>query len=369
MPIPPLIMNLLCWNCRGLGNPRSVRQLRKWSDHYAPDIVFVSETMINRIEVEALKSRLGFSNAFGVASVGRAGGLCIFWRAEVSFSLVSYSQHHICGDVEDGEKKWRFVGVYGWAREEEKHHTWTLLRHLCEDSVLPILLGGDFNEILCYAEKEGGVDRVRREMTNFRDTLDNLALRDLGYVGSQFTWERGRSPSTCIRERLDRFVCSGSWLDLYPSSVVEHTVRYKSDHSAIVIRPHKVRMPTGKTRRIFFETSWLLDEECEAVVRDNWTGTAGEVFPGRVASMAQSLLGWSANKFKNLGKQIEAVEKRLRRTQEQPISFSACQVCVSLEKQLDDLNAKQEAYWYLRSRVSEVRDGDKNTKYFHHKAS
>ena len=48
-------MNLLCWNCRGLGNPWSVRQLRRWSSFYAPDIVFVSETMINKNDVEALK--------------------------------------------------------------------------------------------------------------------------------------------------------------------------------------------------------------------------------------------------------------------------------------------------------------------------
>lgn len=36
---------------------------------------------------------------------------------------------------------------------------------------------------------------------------------------------------------------------------------------------------------------------------------------------------------------------------------------------MDDLHCKHEAYWYMRSRVSEVRDGDKNTSYFHHKAS
>ncbi|XP_048502752.1 uncharacterized protein LOC125498565 [Beta vulgaris subsp. vulgaris] len=243
--------------------------------------------MINKLEVEALKDRLGYKNAFGVSSVGRAGGLSLYWKEEVLFSLVSFSQHHICGDVEDKGKKWRFVGIYGWAKEEEKHFTWSLLRHLCVESPLPIIVGGDFNEILCYSEKEGGADRVRREMTGFRDTMDFLGLRDLGYTGHWHTWERGKSANTCIRERLDRF-------GLGPNN---------------------------------------------------------------------------AGKFTKLDKQIGEAERKLAAAQQQAITDENCQLCVDLEKSLDELHEKREAYWYLRSRVAEVRDGDRNTSYFHHKAS
>lgn len=70
------------------------------------------------------------------------------------FSLISFSSHHICGDIDDAGKHWRVVGIYGWAREEEKRHTWSLIRHLCNDTTRSILFGSDFNEILCYAKKE-----------------------------------------------------------------------------------------------------------------------------------------------------------------------------------------------------------------------
>ena len=50
---------------------------------------------------------------------------------------------------------------------------------------------GDFNEILSVNEKEGGggggVDQFSRKITNFRDCLENMGLRDLGYTGSWFT--------------------------------------------------------------------------------------------------------------------------------------------------------------------------------------
>ena len=96
-------MNLMCWNCRGMGNPWSVRRLRKWSALYAPDIVFVSETMISKAAAEMVKERIGYTNAIGVASTGRSGGLCLFWQEDkVQFELVSFSSHHICGDVTKG---------------------------------------------------------------------------------------------------------------------------------------------------------------------------------------------------------------------------------------------------------------------------
>lgn len=98
-----------------MGNPRAVNALRRWCDSLAPDIVFLSETKINKLVAENLKISLGFSNSFGVSSVGLSGGLCIFWNNDnVSFTLVSYSQHHICGDVTHvSGRSWRFIGVYG----------------------------------------------------------------------------------------------------------------------------------------------------------------------------------------------------------------------------------------------------------------
>lgn len=38
---------------------------------------------------------------------------------------------------------WRFVDIYGWPKEDDdKHKTWTLIRHLCKESPYPILFGG-----------------------------------------------------------------------------------------------------------------------------------------------------------------------------------------------------------------------------------
>lgn len=91
---------------------------------------------------------------------------------------------------------------------------------------------------------------------------------------------------------------------------------------------------------------------------------------GQIAVMAHNLLvQWSGLKFGQLSKQIEKVKKELSLAQQQDILAASCDKCLELEKKIDDLHEIHEAYWYLRSRVAEVRDDDKNTKYFHHKTS
>lgn len=312
-------MNALCWNCRGMGNPSSVRQLRRWSTFYAPDIIFLSDAMLKKNDAEALKNKIGFVNGFGVSSQGRAGGLCLYWKDNVTFSLISYSQHHICGDVGEGSGSWRFVGLYGWAKEEEKYKTWELICHICDTTNIPLLIGGDFNEILSYDEKEGGANRVRREMTAFRDTLDDCALRDLGYTGMWYTWERGLSAAKCVRERLDRYVCTADWLHMFPTCSVEHGIRYKSDHVIIFMRGRQAGRQNHKQRGFRFETCWLLDESCEGVVKSAWDTSMGDGLPSRLSALGQNLRSWSATHFHNIGKQIKKAEEALSKVQHRDI--------------------------------------------------
>lgn len=208
--------------------------------------------------VEQKKESLGFSSAFGVSSVGRSGGLCLFWKDDVvSFSTVSFSQNHVCGDVVSrGNFHWRFVGIYGWPEEENKHKTWSLIKTLCDEYEGPIVFGGDFNEILSYYEKEGGSARDRRGMVGFREEMESCSLGELRFVGQWYTWERGRSPETRIRERLDRFLVSHSWTDLYLEAFIEHSVRFSSDHPAIILKSNvDVRDRRRHNRGFRFETS------------------------------------------------------------------------------------------------------------------
>lgn len=73
-------MSCLSWNCRGLGNAATVKELRELAKRVAPTVLCVQETQVHKARVEGLKSTLGFDNSFAVSSNGRSGGLGIFWN-------------------------------------------------------------------------------------------------------------------------------------------------------------------------------------------------------------------------------------------------------------------------------------------------
>ena len=45
-------MSLISWNCRGLGNPRTVKVLQKVIQCEEPILVFLMETKLNKDTVE-----------------------------------------------------------------------------------------------------------------------------------------------------------------------------------------------------------------------------------------------------------------------------------------------------------------------------
>ena len=71
-------MSCLSWNCRGLGNAATVKELRDLAKQVAPIVLCVLEIQVHKARVESLKSTLGYDNSFVVSSSGRSGGLGIF---------------------------------------------------------------------------------------------------------------------------------------------------------------------------------------------------------------------------------------------------------------------------------------------------
>lgn len=65
-------MRALCWDVRGLGNPRTFHDLQQVI-HLLPNFVFLSETKRNSYQVEIIRVKLNYDFCFSVGCSSLVG--------------------------------------------------------------------------------------------------------------------------------------------------------------------------------------------------------------------------------------------------------------------------------------------------------
>lgn len=182
-------MKILSWNCRGLGQPRTVQELVCLSKTHRPNVIFISETRKNKEYVESLRYRLGMNNVFTVSVQGKGGGVAVFWDDSYSVELNKYGEHFIDMYVckEDGSK-WRSTFVYGEPKASQRYVMWDLLRRIKTLGAGPWFMVGDFNEVMWQSEHFSRNKRLPKLMANFCEVLSECNLFDLGFSGVPWTY-------------------------------------------------------------------------------------------------------------------------------------------------------------------------------------
>ena len=212
-------MKILSWNCRGLGNQRAVDVLSHLVREKAPKILFLMETKRSVAEMRLIQAVLPYRGMLAVPSVRRCGGLALLWMEEIELHVQTFTLNHIDALImNDVNNPWRLTGFYGWPDEMMKHKSWQLLKHLHTRLSSPWLCCGDFNEILDSNEKQGRLPKSIAPMQQFRATLLQCRLVDLGFQGNIYTWNNGRDGVDFVQERLDRACATVEWRDMFPQA-------------------------------------------------------------------------------------------------------------------------------------------------------
>ena len=218
---PPSHMNVIAWNCQGLGSSLAFRTLTNKVRTKKPLLVFLSETKTGMSRIKGIQNKLDYTQGITVPSDGRSGGLAMLWREGTNVRFKSCSNSHI--DVEIHESSsvvpWRATGFYGQPDAAKRFISWQLMEVLEKQSNLSWVVFGDFNEISQSYEKLGGPERDAGQMKEFRECLSRCGLFDLGFVGQRFTWCNGRAGEQRTKLRLDRMVASESWIQRFSEEV------------------------------------------------------------------------------------------------------------------------------------------------------
>ncbi|KAA3490114.1 reverse transcriptase [Gossypium australe] len=359
-------MKSLSWNVRGLGSPRAVRRLRHLIKQQNPRMVFLMETKLDKKRMEMARKSCGLVNGIEIEAEWTRGGLCLAWKDDIEVTLKIFSKWHI--DVlvkEDGiQEEWQFTGLYGSPYLRDQNLVWNLLRRLNQECNYPWLVAGDFNEIMYSFEKSGGLPRDQRRMEVFRDILEECQLMDIGYSGVWYTWERGNLPETNIRERLDRGVANGKWINLFPLGSIQHIPYSTPNHCPLLI----MQIDSQEIEVFTLKPGRLWRNHLRRSLKEIWESSLKPLMD-KLKNLQIGLTKWTNTLKGKKGELKKRLTKELETMLKEDRDDETFSKIIDTKIHLNMEIEKDEVYWEQRARVNWLQFGDRNTAYFHNCAT
>jgi exonuclease III len=97
-------MNLLAWNCRGLGLPRTVQELVQLIRTYRPKILFICETKLGDKKIKELRWRVGLRKCITQSGKGKGGGIALYYDEQLE--IKTFQRTAILRCVNQGCFQW-----------------------------------------------------------------------------------------------------------------------------------------------------------------------------------------------------------------------------------------------------------------------
>ncbi|KAA3477524.1 reverse transcriptase [Gossypium australe] len=372
LPAPPRAMKILCWNCRGVGNPAIVRKLKQLLVANDPDIVFLCETKCHSNSLSHVRYRCKMDGCLAVDAEGRSGDLALMWREGVKVTVQNYSKYHIDSlvNMEDSETI-RFTGFYGQSDPILKKQSWDILKRVKSTVREGWIVGGDFNAILNNEEKEGGRRKSRSSIDEFGEILEELSLTDIKTKNRWFTWSNNREWVDLVKERLDRFIVSDDFINKMPFMNAMVIRQSKSDHDAILM--DTLGNKTGDSCRdpyfgFRYDICWAKDKEAKDMITRIWS-TKDRNFLDKVEDIRKNLSTWQFQRYKRIKFKTNDLEKKVSNLMDSPNSECSSRLLKVARGNLGHLYEVEEKYWVQKARIQWLREGDRNTRYFYIRAT
>eukprot|EP00253_Pinus_taeda_P026517 PITA_26517 len=371
-------MIVLSWNIRGLNSKGKQRYLREKLKKEKPSVMILQETKISVQQIEELivRNKIHYE-VMGQDAIGSAGGIAILWNSDdiilgswTSMSRILTGLGRIVGTREQVV----ISGVYGPSSPGEKENFLNniqSIRRLYPD--VDWIIGGDFNLIRSLEEKKGGIRKTDNLMERFNALIDDLRLVDIQTINGISTWNNRRGGKNQIVSRLDHFLVSESIMnkDIFVEAQILPSLG--SDHWPIKLEVD-IKVRHGK-RPFRFESFWLRDPSFIKKLEEWWCQSTIQskgkmrLFQLKLKELKEKIKSWNKQEFGNIMEDKQNLEKEMESIQQKMILEGRTEESISKEGsilgQLEERRKQEEILWRQKSRIKWLREGERNTKFFH----
>ncbi|KAG2610412.1 hypothetical protein PVAP13_4KG200001 [Panicum virgatum] len=195
--------------------------------------------------------------------------------------------------------RWNLYVIYGPAQHASSPCFLSELSLLGENSVLPYIIGGDFNLVRSQEDQSSGVAN-KKLMDAFNNYIEQCDLREIRRGGAKYTWTGSQQNPT--RSNIDRILMTTSWKQHFPLCNLTTLTIVGSNHCPLLLDTGEV--PAYKKKQFYFEKQWLKQDGFSQRLKDKWKEGQNrcpegayslDKWHGLLRLLRQNLRGWGDN--------------------------------------------------------------------------
>eukprot|EP00253_Pinus_taeda_P024119 PITA_24119 len=358
-----------------MGSPLKLKEIRDLLKQEQLNLLLIQETKISAQDFQHQSQNFKNFTGVSIGSEGASGGIGTMWNKN-KWEIINsqFCSWWVRKDLKSkGSREIYYIyNIYAPNHHRDKGRCWeTISSDLQSVQNRNIILGGDLNLIRNVEEKLGG----NYHADPSRDMLESIIqlhnLMDIPLSNGKYTWSNKRTGLSNIKERLDRFLLQEGIVASF-QSIKSHLIHASaSDHKPMILNLDKGRNLGPLPFK--YNKIWDLPDDFRSLIKNQRAkevnGSPHYVWETKLKALRSVIKQWAkeAAVMENKKKSDLLLNMEQWNKAKENIQYTTKDLDYEKEmyRELYRQNIAEEEDQRQKSHYLWLKDGDKNTSFFH----